>query len=227
MTESPGHVARRLDTAAFVLGQIRAGHTPWGTAPDPDTPKDTTMNDDVIDTAGPYRVRLELDTDAPNPRRDYDHLCNVITPTQSRYLPIDDDGGPLQYGWNYYRVRPDSEELFVRWARMRHGVTVVVDRPTEGAWALWYLMPDKAAESSAPPEQVIKAEIAEYTAWASDEVYGYIIEKSVTWKAEGEHEDEIPDEMTTWEQVDSCWGYYGRDDAEQTAREEFAPYKEA
>jgi hypothetical protein len=35
--DTPYHVTRRMNTAAFVLGQLRAPHTPWGDQPDPDS----------------------------------------------------------------------------------------------------------------------------------------------------------------------------------------------
>jgi hypothetical protein len=186
------------------------------------------MNEDVLETAGPYRVRLEIDQDSGsrNPRKEFDHLTNVITPTQQRYISVDENGGPLQSGWDYFSTRPDGEKLFIRWAKMVHGATVVEDRPTEGAWALWYLMPDKAAESTWEPEKVIEAEIREYRAWAEGEVYRYVIEKSVTWvPKENSHEDEIPDELDTWETVEDCWGLICREWAEEEARRQFEPYK--
>jgi hypothetical protein len=34
--ESPSQVDRRLNAAAFVLGQIRSGRVPWGDPGDPD-----------------------------------------------------------------------------------------------------------------------------------------------------------------------------------------------
>lgn len=182
---------------------------------------------DILETAGRYRVRLEIQEDSLdlNPRTERDcNLANVITPTQSRYIKIDEDGGPLQCGWDYFSVRPDSEKLFIRWARMIHGVTVIEDRPVEGAWGLWYVMPDKMAETTATPEEIIEGEVREYRAWAEGEVYGYVIEKSTHWVSE----DNGGAEMDTWEYEDSCWGFIGREDAEASAREAFAPYaKEA
>ncbi|MFE9833987.1 hypothetical protein ACFYP4_02390 [Streptomyces sp. NPDC005551] len=183
--------------------------------------------DDVLETAGKYRVRLVIDQDSGsvNPRKDYDHLANVITPAQQNYISVDENGGPLQYGWDYFSTRPDSERLFIRWAKMRHGATVVEDRPCDGAWALWYLMPDKAAESTWEPEKVIESEIQEYRAWAEGDVYGYVIERSVTWVPKEDPEGEA--EMTTWEEVEegSCWGLIGCEWAEQAAKEAFEPYK--
>lgn len=185
----------------------------------------------VLATAGRYRLRLEIQEDSQDcdPRTDQDcNLTSVITPTQSRYTAIDKEGGPLQYGWDHFSVRPDSERLFIRWARMVHGVTVIEDRPHDGAWALWYVMPDKVAETTVTPKEIIEAEIKEYRTWAEGEVYGYVIERATEWEPKaGQFEDgDEPDSMTTWEHIDSCWGYIGREYAETSARDEFASYAE-
>ena len=50
-------------------------------------------------------------------------------------------------------------------------------------------------------------------AWSDNEVYGYSVEKAVetvtsTHYPNGEHEDFVTKE-TLWEDVDSCWGFYG------------------
>lgn len=45
----------------------------------------------------------------------------------------------------------------------------------------------------------------EFLAWCVGDCWGYVVEKNVTW-----HKDDAPDEtMETWEDVDSCWGFYG------------------
>lgn len=58
-------------------------------------------------------------------------------------------------------------------------------------------------------------------AWRDGEVYGYIIERETTWQQVKPATDE-PVTMTTWGDVDSCWGFYGREWAEENAREAFA-----
>ncbi len=179
------------------------------------------MNE-IIETAGRYRLRLKADPYSAdlNPRTNYDNLTHVITPTQSWHTDIDKDGGPLQYGWDHYRTRVDGEEMFIRWARVFHGAVTVVHRPHEGAWGLWYLMPEALAEVT-DPEEYIRAEAEEYRAWAAGEVYEYVIERSVTWvRTDGQ-----AGAMTTWEHVASCGGFIGHTYAEESAREAFAPYR--
>lgn len=188
---------------------------------------------DVLETAGRYRVRLvvQQDSESANPRTEQDcNLANVITPKGQRYIDVDKDGGPLAEGWK--RIEDgyvDAVPVFTRWARIFHGATVVEHRPHDGAWSLWYVMPGKLAETTWPAEKVIESEIKEYRAWAEGEVYGHIVEKNVTRiarDAEDRDDPELDDETTEWEHVDSCWGYIGREYAEEAAREAFAPYAE-
>lgn len=197
------------------------------------------MNE-ILETHGQYRVRLEIEQDSYgyNPRTwDDTPLANVITPTQRDYINIDENGGPLQYGWDYYSTRAldcisraEAEDLFVRWAKIFHGATVIVDRPHDGAWGLWYLMPDKAAETTWPPEKLINFEIQRYRDWAQGEVYAYIIEKSVTYVLKDGQDvsdiEDLDDELVTWETADSCGGFIGYDEAKEAALEAFAEHKE-
>lgn len=188
---------------------------------------------DILETAGRYRVRLEIqqDSESANPRTDQDcNLTNVITPKGQRYIDVDENGGPLADGWERIEDRyVDAVPVFTRWARLFHGATVIEDRPHDGAWSLWYLMPDKAAETPWEPKRVIELEIDQYRKWAEGEVYGFIIEKDVTRiprDAEDREDPDLDDETREWEHVDSCWGHIGREDAEEAAREAFAPYAE-
>lgn len=190
---------------------------------------------DILETAGRYRVRLEIqqESESANPRTDQDcNLTNVITPKGQRYIDVDENGGPLADGWERIEDRyVDAVPVFTRWAKLFHGATVIEDRPHDGAWSLWYLMPDKAAETPWEPKRVIELEIDQYRKWAEGEVYGFIIEKDVTRiprDAEDREDPDLDDETREWEHVDSCWGHIGREYAEEAAREAFAPYaKEA
>jgi hypothetical protein len=181
---------------------------------------------EILETAGRYRLTLEVQQDSAssNPRTEQDcNLANVITlGNQRRYIKIDEDGGPLAYGWYHFAARGKGVELFIRWARMMHGVTAVEENPHDGAHSIWYVTPERLAETTWTAEKVIEAEVREYQLWASGEVYGHVIEKSVHWVSQ-DHNDA---ETDTWEHEDSCWGYIGREYAEEAAREAFAPYKE-
>jgi hypothetical protein len=187
---------------------------------------------DIIETSsdGRYRLRLEPDTDAHNPRTMYDNLTHVITLPDNYYADVDKDGGgPLEDGWRQIKHRENAVELFTRWARIFHGAVAIEDRPHDGPGTIWYLMPEAIAEVTGP-EECIRSELAEYRAWARGEVYGHIIEKAVTWKpVTDEHEDVIVGERTTWEEVTdgSCWGLITYEWAEREAREQFTAYLES
>lgn len=179
---------------------------------------------DVLEKAGEYRVRLVLqeDSQSDNPRSNRDsNATHAITPKGQRYIDVDENGGPLEEGWKRIEDRyVDAVPVFARWARIFHGATVVEDRPHNGAWALWYVMPEKLAETSWPAEKVIEEEAREYRAWADGEVYGYIIEKAVGWS----RIDKKVGILVSWDDIESCWGFIGREYAEESAREAFAPY---
>lgn len=188
---------------------------------------------DVIETNGKYRVRLEIMQDSAgfNPRMDRDiNLANVITPKGQRFIDVDKDGGPLQDGWDRLAEKYDDSEaikIFTIWARVFHGVKVVEDRPYDGVRSLWYVTPEKLAETPWPAERIIGAEAKEYREWARGEVYGWVVEKDVTRvpkDSEDIDDEDIDDETRSWEHKDSCWGCIGREYAESAAREAFAPY---
>lgn len=50
-----------------------------------------------------------------------------------------------------------------------------------------------------------------YSAWAWGDVYGYIVEKRADFLEPDDDPDDFED---SWEEIDACWGYYGRDFAE-------------
>lgn len=181
---------------------------------------------EILETSkdGRHRVRLVRDEDPVNPRRDYENLCHVITVPGSLFIDVDEDGGPLQHGWDHFHDRYDTgrdTNLFIRWARIYHGAVAVEHRPHDGPRSLWYLLPADIEKIGNTPQEAIEGEIREYRAWAEGDVWGYVIERIVDWdRRDGEGS------MTTWEHVDSCWGFIGYEYAEQEAKEQFAAHLE-
>ena len=171
---------------------------------------------------GNHRVRLESDADssACNPRTSQDNLCHVVTQRGTRFIDVDKTGGPLSDGWNRLKDHDYdyAVEVFTRWARTFHGVVTLDDRPHDGANAVWYMLPAQFTETT-DPAAYMKCERDEYRAWAAGEVYGYIIEHAAKWdRRDGEGE------LTTWGQVEDCWGYIGYEYAKQSALSEFERY---
>ncbi|XVV02783.1 hypothetical protein ACQPW3_36360 [Actinosynnema sp. CA-248983] len=173
-----------------------------------------------------YRVRIEPDEDAQNPRKMFEQTANVITVDLHEYFPIDDDPGPLADQWrrldNHYDTCT-AMRIFERYARVIHGAVVLLDFPSpDGSRAIWYVLP-AALNLAHTPEgrdyygmKVLTAERDEYRTWARGEAVGYVIEKQVTWTN--------PEfgETDTWEEVDSCWGFYDPEYAEEEAQRALA-----
>jgi hypothetical protein len=179
------------------------------------------MNGEVIETSadGTMRLTLHIDHDPVNPREEYDHLESVVTVPDGRYAAVDKDGGPLANAWrrclDRHRHR-DAVEVFTRYARIFHGATTLVSDPYHGPMSVWYLTREVADGPNGTPDPAayLKAQADEYQTYAEGDTYGYVIEREVTWTRDGGD-----DTMTTWETIDSCWGFYGREYAEESARE--------
>lgn len=184
------------------------------------------MND-IIQTKGEFRVRLKIDEHPENPRRTYDHLANVITPKGQRFIDVDEDGGPLQYGWDHFADSDDGIDKFIRWARIMHSATAVYVRPAggQGVRAIWYVMPDKAKETTHSPQEVIDSEVREYQSWTEGDVWTCVIEKREVWVPENGNGDSR--RMVSWVEEDSVSGLIGRDYAEEYAQKAFADFLSA
>lgn len=191
------------------------------------------MTGDVLIEEGNHRVRLALDQWTEDPRKESDNASHLIRWDEcGRWLygqcpAMPDEAGPLV--WTYreflrrherqYFKRCDGAELFARYVRIVHWGEAIVD----GA-DVWYVMPCDVWSGQAnireDMRKTLEAERNEYNAWANGEVYGYVIEERVTWHAaSGDRED-----RQTWEPLDSCYGFIGRECAEEEAREAFAAF---
>jgi hypothetical protein len=62
--------------------------------------------------------------------------------------------------------------------------------------------------------------MSDWRAYCEGEVYGYAIEERATWRRTG-RAGTGSEAMQTWELVDTRWGHYGTDHAEQAARHAF------
>jgi len=69
------------------------------------------------------------------------------------------------------------------------------------------------------------ANMDEYQAWCEGDVYGYLIEVKQRWRRVDDEDNVVSlmdgDEMTTWEEVEAIYGFYGYDQAVEAAREAF------
>lgn len=183
---------------------------------------------EILETTedGRFRVRLVADEYPDEPYDD----------GQSPLMRLDSTG----YGWRAEHImatgRPldadsyveaaaerwgDDFDLLEKYLRAYHGVTKV---ETWHSGSYWYVTYDPAGwrEHTGAPEGSV--DMSEYRAWCEGDVWGYVVEKRVTWRTD---DPGYPDEER-WEDTDeSCWGFYGSGGAngeylKQTAREAMA-----
>lgn len=89
---------------------------------------------------------------------------------------------------------------------------------SQGDWAKVLIVPTpKNAEKigydlKKISKENMKSSFDLFTNWAWGDVYGFIIEEKRQFTKTYSNGDEIEDEE--WEEVDSCWGFYGRNGAE-------------
>lgn len=182
--------------------------------------------EEIIEQSENYRVKLVIEDAPEDPRKAHDHIVSVVTVPDRKYIVVDQDGGPLSDQWDRLMEKYEwstAVDMFERWARIFQGAVTLLDTPNEGANAVWYITAEVALrEGITDSMAALKAERDEYRAWAGGDVWGYVIERRVTWvRRDGD------DTMETWEHEDSCWGYYGYEYAESCAREEFGRYVSA
>jgi len=71
--------------------------------------------------------------------------------------------------------------------------------------------------------------MSEYKAWCEGDVWGHIVEEKVRWQRVDESGTPTvivePNQMETWEEVESCYGFYGYDYALAEAKEILTAYE--
>lgn len=141
------------------------------------------------------RVTIVVDQDARNPMTEFQRASHVICRNKGMLacVPVDD----LQYVMSRFH----SELVCARWLRIFHGAFTIID-----GCNVWYIIPAELDPADRPmAQQILEDERQEFIDWANGEVYGYIIEKLVTYQ----RVDEPNVRKDIWETVDSCYGFYG------------------
>jgi hypothetical protein len=188
---------------------------------------------EVSEERGHLRVRLVRDDYAPEP---YDEGRSPIlrlyplrswggwraeyVPDIGGYKPIAaDDIATAAEKW---ATEPD---LFARYLRMFHGTTAVEwydARPDAGDFLyVTFDTADWRAHHGLPDDLSGAVDISEWRAYCQCDVYGYVVEEGAVWlrvNADGE----VIDTRESWEPIDSCWGFYGQQYAEDAGREALA-----
>ena len=173
--------------------------------------------EDIIETSedGRFRVKLVPDECPDEPFNDvqsplmqiegkYDGTRAEHVMTGSR--PTDADSHVEEAVFRWGSPSSDNWPLVEKYLRAFHGVTEI---ETWHSGSFWYVTYDPAAwrEHVGAPEG--SADMSQYRAWCEGDVWGWVVEKNVTWHTE----DPDYDDMSTWEHVNSCSGYYGSDGA--------------
>ncbi|NWF28223.1 hypothetical protein HW130_18445 [Streptomyces sp. PKU-EA00015] len=171
---------------------------------------------DVLATTddGRFRVRLVRDEHAENPRNDADTLAHVITIDThlGQYGPVDKDGGPLAHAWRRLAWNQwKGVETFTRYVAIMHGGIVLESSPDNGPRSLWYMTGEEIFDLDCGllSEGYIEAEMREYEAWLSGDVWGFVVEEAA----------DPDDDETEWQHVDSCSAFYGGPYARGQARD--------
>ena len=163
-----------------------------------------------------WRVTIQVDTDPINPREMNDDPVHVLTVPSREYIDVDQDAGPWAGIWRALISRQGWKraiEIVQRWARL-NGHHVYDHAPARGARSLWYLTREDAADWG-DPGAALQAYAREYEAWAEGEVFGWVIERLVTW-----HRVDDPNiTRDEWETVESVWGFYGWSELEYVEQE--------
>lgn len=186
---------------------------------------------------GTYRVRLEPDHDAGDPRQDHDQLATLVLRVRGRNCPLEGDliaqidqameRGGFPVAERYLRAEHDVALVLPVWG-YEHGALSVGAGSRTGQYAdpwdsglagLVYISAQQVkAEwtdhgvdlTNDDLEAVLRAEVAEYDAWTRGEVYGYVVEHTFDEATQG------------WREIDACWGHIGYDWALQAASEALA-----
>lgn len=197
-------------------------------------------DEDVVEERDGYRVRLEHDD---SPEQPYDDGAVPIL-TVERYRQVEAFNSQAEdyvHAVTEILDRHDYETL-ERFVKIFYGA-VKMDRWYSDGLQGHYIAFDTAAwrEKVGAPEDRLKDEdyLSEVRAWAEGEVYGYIVEKHLHYTKTYAEDPEYSEEGDEWAEVQetgyvfnkthngydaikmgvSCWGFYGREYAEQAARE--------
>ena len=154
-------------------------------------------------------IEIEVDEDCGNPRDEFDNLSVFYCLKNSRRIT----GGKSDQEFNTLRyLEEEISDLRKAGAFIKEfgdNCYAVIERSQVlSEWGVKRISP----KIKAIILNNLDGEINTWESWCNGECYGFIITK------------DSPDGEKTDEHLDSCWGYYGRKDAEEAA-EESAQYQ--
>ena len=184
---------------------------------------------ETIELTETSRLRVEVDQDTTNPRKDWDMLTGFVkiegrgdsrladvepvhdAPIDIRHAYHEFFGKPALYTDILWRQHARSQELVVRWARAFHGLHVEYDDEHGGYWfvdrASWAAGWDAPADGFTLERQaeIISSERETYRQWAEGEVYGVVLERRVTYvRVIDSDSDTLPTDVD-WNETRDEW----------------------
>ena len=196
---------------------------------------------EVLETRGDYRVTLTNDEWADGPDGDgQGSTYSMSTRRPSLFALVHKGAGPTGFGpgspFHLAEVMRNAWDRFQdidtleRYLRMFHGVVGfdsfdtqdekyvnVVTREDLTEWGFSSLEDYRARADWDDPSH---GNLTEWRAYAEGDVWSYAVERREHWTSDtGKTHD-------TWETVDSCGGFYGRQYAEEAALEALGAYAE-
>lgn len=178
---------------------------------------------------GDIKGYLEQDSDTNNPFEEFDQLGTLVT-WHKRYEFGGVDGAK-EYGTpkDFLDEAKEKRYLYLSVFLYDHSGLTVSTTPFSCPWdsgpiGFIYVTPEqmkeeyegfsnKEAESKA--KECMKIEIATLDQYLTGDVWGYIVQKETECEKCGQEETEM---------LDSCWGFYGREYAEEQCKEQFEFY---
>ena len=196
---------------------------------------------DTVKENDNFRARLEYDDAADKP---YDEgAVPILSREFNRYRyvfeGVNEQGkayeDAVSDAWNRFN---HDDDVLARWLRIFHGASSVLwDSSSNYAylafdtaeWRETHGLTDEWMDAHEMDRgELAKGSLDEVMAWANGEVFGFIVERRVktsTIRTDAVTGDVLGTvEGEAWEEVDSCWGFYGRESAEDAATEAFDSY---
>lgn len=176
---------------------------------------------------GRFRVVLEQDTDSGVPEggsAGHVYRCERGTvDLLGTDYDTDREAGSIRHAMVDALSRFGRDwDLVTRYLRMWHDV-VALDYLSRDYGEIVGIVTRDLAESWGCDVDTVTPELTEWEAWADGDVYGYVIEERVALSGHTSTGRGYRLERECWETVDyddsALWGLYGREYAEEAARE--------
>ena len=169
---------------------------------------------DIIEMTPTSRLTIEQDTDAQNPREDWDMITGTLTieAPWNRNTVFSVHTFPGDIADAQYRLNSDDIAV-LRWARVFHLITLDYSEGTywwadpEQMTANWPELIQGSSEYVEKESEVIKQEQAVYQTWCDGEVYVVSLDRKFEWIKVTEPTEDT-ESREEWEPIESLGGCY-------------------